>query len=49
MAKKICDYCSKVFDEEYFEALDNGCPACAKCVEEEQKREEEKEKNERKH
>ena len=41
MGKIKCGYCGEYYDEEYAGTLDNGCPACPKCVEDE----EEKEKN----
>lgn len=37
-----CGYCGRYYDDVYRGALDNGSPACPKCVEdeEEQKRKE---------
>ena len=36
MEKKKCDYCGEYYDEKYEGTLDNGCPACPKCVAEEE-------------
>lgn len=32
MAKKKCGYCGEYYDEEYEQTLDNGSPACPRCV-----------------
>ena len=32
MAKMECPICGEKFDEEYVEYLDNGNPACPRCV-----------------
>ena len=49
MAQVRCDYCGKYYDEEFMSSLDNGSPACPKCVEEEElnakKKQEESHKN----
>ena len=37
-------FAEKKFDEEYVEYLDNGNPACPRCVEEERKQEESNQK-----
>lgn len=36
MVMKICDYCGKEYDEALERTLDNGCPACPKCVQQEE-------------
>ena len=43
MAKKRCDYCHELYDEEFEGTLENGSPACPNCVEDEEKRKQEKE------
>ncbi len=42
MAKVKCGYCGKEYDDAYGGALDNGSPACPECVDDEEKRNEEK-------
>lgn len=39
MSMKKCGYCGKEYDESFETTLDNGCPACPKCVEEEEQKE----------
>lgn len=43
MPKEKCNYCGKEYDSELFSTLDNGSPACIHCVEDEEKRNTEKE------
>lgn len=43
MAKIKCEYCGEYYDEEIFQSLENGSPACPKCVaEEDEKQKKEK-------
>lgn len=44
MATIRCGYCGKYYDDGYTSALDNGSPACPKCVEDEEAEEERKRK-----
>lgn len=37
-----CGYCGRYYDDGYTSALDNGSPACPKCVEDEEAEEERK-------
>ena len=37
-----CGYCGRYYDDGYTGALDNGSPACPKCVEDEEAEEERK-------
>ena len=43
MAKIKCGYCGEEFEEEYFSALENGSPACPKCVAKEEAKKENEE------
>ena len=38
MQKEKCNYCGKEVDISYMSTLENGSPACLKCVEEEEKK-----------
>ena len=44
MGKQKCDYCGKEYDISLFGTLDNGSEACFNCIEEEDIRISEKEK-----
>lgn len=44
MATIRCGYCGRYYDDGYTGALDNGSPACPKCVEDEEAEEERKRK-----
>ncbi len=44
MATLRCGYCGRYYDDGYTGALDNGSPACPKCVEDEEAEEERKRK-----
>lgn len=37
MAKKKCNYCGELYEEEFERTLENGSPACPKCAEDEEK------------
>lgn len=42
MTKKVCGYCGEEYDEENERSLDNGSPACPRCVADEDAEEERK-------
>lgn len=49
MAEIKCDYCGRYYDEMYGGSLNNGSPACPKCVEDEDRaKKRKKSKQERK-
>lgn len=39
MSKIRCGYCGEYYDEDYSGTLENGSPACPKCVAEEDEKE----------
>ena len=47
MGKVKCDYCGEYFDEAFMAALDNGSPACPKCVSNEDRRKKEYQEKEK--
>lgn len=44
MAQILCTTCGEMFNDEYIDFLENGNPACPRCVEEEEKRKNNEEK-----